>query len=564
MKKLITNFIKENIGKILIYDIAVIIAYFMSTYSFGYIVSLVEGEQLPIKHIIYIILAIYLTILITKGISIILEQKLYNNAFISRINESTKYIDKAFKQDYINFENSQFLTNINRALNFFGGDSVGYQKILTTSILLIPGIILTLVSSVVIIKISIIAFIFILINALLAYPVKKILNEFDIDTELENGNIDKELEYFNNLATDYSYAKEVRIFPLPKLILDRYNSVINKSLKIVAKRLNINTLLLFGITMFEVIVYIILFVIAVNSKGFTISDLILLVTTKGLFDSSSNNLIEYIADFESNKKLYYRYSLDEVHKSNIEEINNHNLDIEFKNVSFSYGDNRVLDNVNIKFNTKEKIAIMGENGAGKTTFIKLLIGLYEPESGEITINGRATYKEERQQIFSSVFQNSHLFNGTLEDNYGNDIDENNEVFDTFINNFNLPIDKETKFGISFYKDAFVPSGGNEKLLVILRALIQKSAMVVLDEPTSSLDPLNEIKVLKIINNILKDRGYVMISHRLGVSDLIEKIVIINNHTIEAVGTHEELIEKSSFYKNIVEITKQLNTEKIDG
>ncbi len=564
MKKLITNFIKENIGKILIYDIAVIIAYFMSTYSFGYIVSLVEGEQLPIKHIIYIILAIYLTILITKGISTILEQKLYNNAFVSRINESTKYIDKAFKQDYINFENSQFLTNINRALNFFGGDSVGYQKILKTSILLIPGIILTLVSSVVIIKISIIAFIFILINALLAYPVKKILNEFDIDTELENGNIDKELEYFNNLATDYSYAKEVRIFPLPKLILDRYNSVINKSLKIVAKRLNINTLLLFGITMFEVIVYIILFVIAVNSKGFTISDLILLVTMKGLFDSSSNNLIEYIADFESNKKLYYRYSLDEVHKSNIEEIKSHNLDIEFKNVSFSYGDNRVLDDVNIRFNTIEKIAIMGENGAGKTTFIKLLIGLYEPESGEITINGRPSSKEERQQIFSSVFQNSHLFNGTLEDNYGNDIDENNEVFDTFINDFNLPIDKDTKFGISFYKDAFVPSGGNEKLLVILRALIQKSAMVVLDEPTSSLDPLNEIKVLKIINNILKDRGYVMISHRLGVSDLIEKIVIVNNHTIEAVGTHEELIEKSSFYKNIVKITKQLNTEKIDG
>ena len=241
----------------------------------------------------------------------------------------------------------------------------------------------------------------------------------------------------------------------------------------------------------------------------------------------------------------------------VEKRNDCQYEVEFKDVSFCYPgtDRKVLDHVNLKFRIGEKLAIVGENGSGKSTFIKLLCRLYDPTEGEILLNGinikKYKYKEY-MSVFSVVFQDFKLFALPLGQNVAAsteyDADKVQECLK--LAGFDVHSDRMKK-GLDtwLYKDCDADgvniSGGEEQKIALARALYQNAAFLILDEPTAALDPIAEAEVYSSFNEIVGDRTAVYISHRLSSCRFCDEIVVFDQGRIVQQGTHEELVEQTN-------------------
>lgn len=241
----------------------------------------------------------------------------------------------------------------------------------------------------------------------------------------------------------------------------------------------------------------------------------------------------------------------------VEKRNDCQYEVEFRDVSFCYpGTGRkVLDHVNLKFRIGEKLAIVGENGSGKSTFIKLLCRLYDPTEGEILLNGinikKYNYKEYRS-VFSVVFQDFKLFSLPLGQNVAAsttyDADKVRECLK--LAGFDMQsAQMEKGLDAWLYKDCDEDgvniSGGEEQKIALARALYQNAAFLILDEPTAALDPIAEAEVYSSFNEIVGNRTAVYISHRLSSCRFCDEIIVFDHGRIVQQGTHEELVEQTN-------------------
>ncbi|WP_129407816.1 ATP-binding cassette domain-containing protein [Marinitoga lauensis] len=245
-------------------------------------------------------------------------------------------------------------------------------------------------------------------------------------------------------------------------------------------------------------------------------------------------------------------------KNIIDEITN----IELKNVYFTYPSGKAaIKNVNLKIKKGDRIAIIGKNGAGKTTLSKLILGLYKPEKGEIYYNGIASSLLSSETIIkkgTAVFQNFNKYKITLRENIAisNMKDENNEekIKNTlnyiginyndkkFINSINTILSKEFE-GIEL-------SGGQWQKVAIGRGIFKDYDIIILDEPTASLDPIAENELYEKFEEISREKIAIIITHRLASIKYCNKIAIMDNGKIIDIGTHEELINRSEYYRNL--------------
>ncbi len=236
--------------------------------------------------------------------------------------------------------------------------------------------------------------------------------------------------------------------------------------------------------------------------------------------------------------------------------------IEFRNVSFSYPDTDrlILDNVSFKLNLKGKYAIVGENGSGKSTLVKLLLGLYKPDSGSIFLDDVPLENLSRKDIngiFSVVFQNSFEYPLTLKENiFMNNTGACGAEFELTADKIGLNelIDKlpdGMNTDLSLLKQNSTDlSGGEWQKVAIARCLCSSGVMAVLDEPNAALDPLAEMRIYRAYSEILKDRGALLVTHRLGSVKDLEKILVLRNGKTEAFGTHNGLMENCPYYKQL--------------
>ncbi|NMA05941.1 MAG: ABC transporter ATP-binding protein [Acholeplasmataceae bacterium] len=240
-----------------------------------------------------------------------------------------------------------------------------------------------------------------------------------------------------------------------------------------------------------------------------------------------------------------------------EDIDTSNLVIEFKDVNFKYPDteNYILKNINLKITPYEKLALVGENGAGKTTFFKLLSRLYDIEEGEILINGKniSNYKKEAiNKLFAIVFQDFRLFSYSIKDNItiGK---EDCGVREVLIEaGFKEKLDKlgekiETILYNRSFKDGIELSGGEEQKIAIARALYKDAPFMILDEPTSALDPLAEEEIYLKFNEITKNKTSIFISHRMSSCKFCDKIIVLDKGEIIETGSHKELMKNKGKY-----------------
>jgi ATP-binding cassette subfamily B protein len=236
--------------------------------------------------------------------------------------------------------------------------------------------------------------------------------------------------------------------------------------------------------------------------------------------------------------------------------------LEMKNVSFRYSNEErwVLKDICIKLKENEKIAIVGENGAGKTTFIKLLCGLLQPTEGKILLNGRdiSFYPpKEYLKFITVVFQDFYVFpfrlgeNITMKSEYNwkSVVEQLEETGTKFC--FRNKIEDITVFSV-FNKDGIELSEGERQKIAILRALFKKNTkLLIMDEPTSSLDPVAEQEVYQSLNNSIGNRSAVFISHRMSSCRFCDQIFVFDKGKIIQSGDHDELLkEKEGKYYSL--------------
>ena len=235
-------------------------------------------------------------------------------------------------------------------------------------------------------------------------------------------------------------------------------------------------------------------------------------------------------------------------------------EIEFRNVSFKYPgtDKMILDNINIKIRSGEHLSIVGLNGAGKTTFIKLLCRLYDPTAGEILVNGINIKEYDYNQymdLFAPVFQDFRLFAFPIEENImltdkddiGYCSEEDRQRVDRIIELVNLSemmkkLEKGKKTILFKYFDesGIEPSGGEQQKIAIARALYKESPVVILDEPTAALDPIAEYDIYRQFHTLVGNKTAFYISHRLSSCRFCDNIAVFSEGKIAEYGTHETL------------------------
>ena len=233
--------------------------------------------------------------------------------------------------------------------------------------------------------------------------------------------------------------------------------------------------------------------------------------------------------------------------------------IEFKNVSFCYpgSDRMVIDNLNLTVKAGEKLAIVGENGSGKSTFVKLITRLYAPSKGEILLNGVNIYEydyTEYQKLFSPVFQDYSIYDMTIEENITLDESADKALVEQACTLSGLgdflekaPNHLKTQVGKNIDPEGVKLSGGESQRLAIARARYHDRNIYLLDEPTAALDPNSEEEIYTQFHQMITDRTAVLITHRLSAVQLADKVAVFDSGSVVEYGTHKELYAKGGIY-----------------
>lgn len=262
---------------------------------------------------------------------------------------------------------------------------------------------------------------------------------------------------------------------------------------------------------------------------------------------NNEQFLETYLEFFDIKNDMYQGSLA------VEKRSDKRFDIEFRNVTFRYAGSEedALKNISLSLKVGERLAVVGKNGSGKTTFIKLLCRLYDPSEGEIRMNDFNIRKYDYRQyldIFSVVFQDYNLLAVPLGNNVASgavwDREKAERVLDEvgFGKRYEeMPKGLETPLYKNFDEDGVNISGGEAQKIALARALYRDAPFIILDEPTAALDPVAEAEIYARFNEIVGDKTAIYISHRLSSCRFCDKIAVFDNGRIVQVGTHEELL-----------------------
>lgn len=283
--------------------------------------------------------------------------------------------------------------------------------------------------------------------------------------------------------------------------------------------------------------------------------------------TQNNDAMERIFEFLDLPDDMYHGTLS------VEKRDDIDYEIEFRDVSFKYprSENWALRHVNMKFKIGDRMAVVGMNGSGKTTFIKLLCRLYDPTEGKILLNGIdiTRYKyDEYMKIFSVVFQDYKLFAFSIAENVAADLNYDREKVISCLERVGLgkrigELERgiETPLYRDYENDGIDVSGGEAQKIAIARALYKDAPFIILDEPTAALDPLAEAEIYSQFNEIVENKTAIYISHRLSSCRFCNNIVVFDHGTIIQQGGHEKLVaDKNGKYHELWHAQAQYYTD----
>ncbi len=400
--------------------------------------------------------------------------------------------------------------------------------------------------------------------------------------ELDVVPLNRTIGYTRQCMGDISCAKDIRLyyprsFFLNKLGLYQKQKIdMEKSqedycgrvLSLQAALQMLQTFVLYAVLIYRFLqggIEIGYFSLAVSSIG------IFMGAVKGI-SAAWNQIIKNVAYLDYLERFR---SLPERFDGN-EEFSGQVRYIEFKDVWFRYpgAEKYSLEAVNVTLNQGEIMTIVGENGSGKTTFVKLLLGLYRPTRGEILLNGVNIDRysdEEYRKIFAPVFQDYRLFAYTIRENLVFDGEYHRAEAEALFSELgldkkinSLPDGVEQYVGKGYEKSGVDFSGGERQKIAIARALLKGSICVVLDEPTAALDPIAEMELYRQINGLAGEKSCVFITHRLAGVRFSSRILYFENGRIAEQGSCEKLLEKEGKFWEFYQLQAQMYELTMNG
>lgn len=407
----------------------------------------------------------------------------------------------------------------------------------------------------------------IVIHVILGKLHSKLVYQWEKDSIPYN----RKIGYISTIMSDYIFGKEVRINGAEQWLRDKYRDQLDQYSTAFKGHIGDKSKVSFFSMVLSVGQDMILygyFAIKTMKNLISIGSFSMLISTTSLLITSAINTMGKFRYFEFLSKhiesyMQYKQIIDTGNTKkgtrSIQAIDPGKYIIEFKNVSFRYPNalHNTLHNISIKINHGEKLSIVGFNGAGKTTFIKLLTRLYEPTEGEICINDiniNEFVYEEYMNLMSVVLQDFKLLAFTIKDNVVLCNEYNESKLRDAIHKSglsdkirHLPAGVDTTLFKEFDDLGIEFSGGEGQKLAIARAVYKNSPIVIMDEPTSALDPLAEYEMFCNLNHIINSKTAIYISHRLSSTRFSDHIAVFHEGNIIEYGNHEELMALSGHY-----------------
>ncbi|MGI5948706.1 ATP-binding cassette domain-containing protein [Peptoniphilus sp.] len=391
-------------------------------------------------------------------------------------------------------------------------------------------------------------------------------------------DFDRKEEYINSTIWDFSTGKEIRIFNISSMLLNKLEKIFGDKNKNVGEILKIEKDLFISNNIlwivFEIITYLYIFILFASGR-LQVDSIVMLIMVFSLFQKSLSDISDDFSKlYQNSLEIENYFSFVDKYPSGKEEnsrkIKISRIDsVEFKNVWFRYSKKSpyVLKNINFSLKNNEKLAIVGINGSGKSTIIKLLLNFYKQDKGQILINGFDINDIEKKSLYSlvsSMFQESIIYSFPVAQNVAmSDSFDKRKVISALeeaniykeIDKFDENIDKMMLRLID--DKGFVPSGGQSQKINFARSLYRDSDLLILDEPSAFLDPFSEEKMIRSITDATKDKMAIYISHRLTTVKFCDKIILLKDGGIIERGNCDEMIDKKAQFYNMYMSQKKL-------
>lgn len=519
---------------------------------------------------------LFITLAFVVGyIAVMALDSICSQTYQKKVDEFNRYFEMQHKQkcaemDFDLTEDPKILDLASKAqtgLNWYGGVDTfmssftgiisGVLSIFSTGFILFTGSI----------WIILLAMTVLILNFFITKRSNSIEKKQNEDTAI----LDRKLNYNFFQVSDFKYGKGIRLYNASNMLINNCNEVADEFIEVI--RVGNNKMAVLSAfssiltTVNNVGMYGVLGAMAIK-KIITIGNFTMYASAATQFTNSMVSIIQSAQQFLMVSTYLYNYvdfmGIKTDSAFGNEPINkNGEHVIEFKDVWFKYPrtENYILQGVNIKINSGEKLSIVGLNGAGKTTFIKLLCRLYKVDKGEILIDGKNINSydfNEYSKLFSVVFQDYKLFAFSIKENISlsenpdddkvkrlcEDVGLGNKI-DSFPNGIDTSLFRQ------FDDTGIEPSGGEQQKMSIARALYKDSPIVILDEPTAALDPVAEYDIYRQFNDFVENKTAIYISHRLSSCKFCDRIAVFSGNNIAEFGTHDELVSnKNGIYSKM--------------
>ncbi|MDT8717344.1 ABC transporter ATP-binding protein [Clostridium sp. 19966] len=386
----------------------------------------------------------------------------------------------------------------------------------------------------------------------------------------EAAPIRREFEYYEKCIVDKEYYKETRFLGAYEYFKDLYISAIrllNKKAWTSEKKSGLMELGMKVITLSGYIIVLYMLVQTLIKGELSVGAFSAVFASIGrIFSLMEQIICRHIGSISKNMgNIKHLVSFLELPEKEEKEFTvEATPGIKLQNICFKYPgkESQAVKNVSLMVHPGETIAVVGENGAGKSTLVKLMMGLYIPDSGKVFLGGADTSQAAKKVLYkrvSAVFQNFQRYKMSLGDNIAiSDLNRNSiikEELDSAAKKADLVMDEE-KFKESYDTmlsrefDGIDLSGGQWQRIAIARGFYKSHDMIVLDEPTAAIDPIEETRIYNMFSEISKNKTAVLVTHRLGSAKIADRIVVMDSGTISEIGTHDELIDKNGKYAEL--------------
>ena len=550
---------------------------FMSKYIIEYIIIGMQSSEL-IKTVVVLTIANIVCMIGLNAVNFGKDPAAFYVRPMFMLKRNIKHIGMFYE----NLENSEVLDAVEKSKDSTRNVDVGIEGIIRFTLEFCTYAFTCLVAVIILCRISIFMALMVLVFGILSYfsisKASQKEKEFTIDDVTYQK---RKLEYFKRISNDYSFGKDIRLYQLADKLLksqeelqqEIHSGVRKARIQWIKSGLFTNLLdLSREALMYGGLVYFIL------RGNIEISDFMLYVGCVHNLSETFYNLLKIYAKLKkcSAETNDYR-SLNEFcenEKENFEAFEGKEFEIYFENVSFKYPGSQdyALKNINIRIGAHEKLAVVGLNGAGKTTFVKLLLKLYKPTGGKIYLNGidiNTIDTKKYYKLFAPVFQDMECYAFSLAENISMKCEDETDKqyakeclmkagLGEKLNTLELGMD--TPMLKVLTDDGLELSGGEKQKLALARAIYKNAPMVVLDEPTAALDAMAESKMYEQFDAIIDGKLAIYISHRLASTRFCDNIALFENGEMTEYGTHSTLLEQNGRYAEMFQMQSQYYKE----